>query len=259
MKSIIDFLKRNRLYRYLVITMVLSIAATVIYAASVPYTFTSGTVISSSEINENFSYLAERSWELSGSDLWYGSGKVGIGTDQPGGTLHLHDLTYSDDPDLIILDEVEAMIHFSSIDNVSHVAMINDGTLWFGSDADNKDDMVITNNGNVGIGTTSPSERLEVEGNVQASAFITGDIIFQKDNVKPVWRMYEDEKGLYVESLITKKRYSLVLDEIEKEGMKVYSVDLDKLEAENNALKKQLTALKSLICLDHPEANMCKK
>ncbi len=66
--------------------------------------------------------------------------------------------------------------------------------------------------GNVGIGTKAPSEKLHVMGNVKANAFLTGDIIMHKDN-KPVWRLYEDENGIYAESLITGKKYRIMLEE----------------------------------------------
>ncbi len=48
------------------------------YAGSVPNVFTSGTVAKSSEVNANFTYLGERSWDKSGSNLFYGGGKVVI-------------------------------------------------------------------------------------------------------------------------------------------------------------------------------------
>jgi hypothetical protein len=67
--------------------------------------------------------------------------------------------------------------------------------------------------GNVGIGTTNPSEKLEVEGNVKAWGYITGDITFQKDG-KALWRMFEDEKGLYLENISTGKVYRFVLEEV---------------------------------------------
>jgi hypothetical protein len=75
--------------------------------------------------------------------------------------------------------------------------------------------MRITNAGNVGIGTTEPQHKLDVEGYVQAHGYYTGDIVFQKDGSN-LWRMFEDEKGLYLESLSTGEVYRFVLEKVEK-------------------------------------------
>ncbi|MEW6609281.1 MAG: hypothetical protein AB1414_17865 [bacterium] len=69
--------------------------------------------------------------------------------------------------------------------------------------------------GNVVIGTTEPTYKLDVEGDVQAHAYHTGDIFFQRDG-QNLWRMFEDENGLYLESLKTGKVYRFVLQEVEK-------------------------------------------
>ena len=61
----------------------------------------------------------------------------------------------------------------------------------------------------VGIGTNNPNATLDVEGTVEAYQFNTGDIYFQKDG-KKLWRMFEDENGLYVENLETGKIYTIV-------------------------------------------------
>jgi hypothetical protein len=53
-----------------------------------------------------------------------------------------------------------------------------------------EDVLVVNDIGSVGIGV-KPNNKLHVRGYVRAEGFITGDIIFRKDD-KPVWRMYED-------------------------------------------------------------------
>jgi hypothetical protein len=63
------------------------------------------------------------------------------------------------------------------------------------------------------IVATQPQHKLDVEGYVQAHGYYTGDIVFQKDGQK-LWRMFEDEDGLYLESLKTGKVYRFVLQEV---------------------------------------------
>ena len=54
---------------------------------------------------------------------------------------------------------------------------------------------------------------LKVDGTVTAPAYNTGDIFFHQGE-KMVWRMYEDEAGLYVESGVTGKHYRVMLQEL---------------------------------------------
>lgn len=74
------------------------------------------------------------------------------------------------------------------------------------------DRFAVRNNGNVGIGTGDPAYKLDVKGYVQAQGYYTGDIFFQKDG-KKLWRMFEDEKGLYLENLKSKKISKVFLEE----------------------------------------------
>lgn len=73
--------------------------------------------------------------------------------------------------------------------------------------------MLLDKNGNVGVGTAAPQHKLDVEGYIQAHGYYTGDIIFQKGG-KKLWKMFEDENGLYLKSLKTGKVYKFSLQEI---------------------------------------------
>lgn len=77
------------------------------------------------------------------------------------------------------------------------------------------DRITFRSNGDVGIGTSRPTEKLHVVGKVKAQQFITGDITFQKDN-QNLWTMFEDEEGLYLRNLKTDKVYRFVLQEVDK-------------------------------------------
>ena len=81
-----SFLKKRVLIPVGVLSSI--IIATMVFAATIPNSFTSGTTISSSEINDNFSYIASRLWELSGSDLVTYK-NVGIGQDTPTAPLEV--------------------------------------------------------------------------------------------------------------------------------------------------------------------------
>ena len=74
-------------------------------------------------------------------------------------------------------------------------------------------------------------EKLDVEGNVEAFEFITGDIVFQKDGEK-LWRMFEEEDGLYLENLKTSKTSKIFLEE-----------DLVSLKGEIEKLQKRIAQL----------------
>jgi len=91
----------------------------------------------------------------------------------------------------------------------------NDSWLPSVSDMLSRDGLTVRpDRSSVGIGTTTPSEKLEVNGNVKASAFKTGDIFFEKGG-ETLWQMYEDEKGLYLKQIKTGKTFRLMLEEIQ--------------------------------------------
>ena len=127
-------------------------------------------------------------------------GKMGIGTIDPQATLHLKQASG--------VTGIRIENDWQSWDIVT-----TRGNLYFKRAFGEITEMTLAEGGKLGIGTTTPTEKIEVVGAIKASEFKTGDIFFNKGD-KPVWRMFEDEDGLYVESLTTGKVYGVMLKEI---------------------------------------------
>jgi hypothetical protein len=182
-----------------------------------------------------------------------GNGEVGLGTTIPDRNL---DIYHSNSGGGIEIDRSLTTIW-------SGIVYENNGAEnWFIGVQANSDDLLFKDNaagismviedgtGNVGIGTTDPAYKLDVEGTVQAHAYDTGDIFFRKDGQR-LWRMFEDEAGLYLENLRTSKVYTFVLHPIQEENETERVVDfgvvIDELKAENQALKHRLDALEKMM------------
>ena len=194
MEMIIELLERNKLYRYLVIVMVLYVMVGVVYATDdqpVPNTFSSGNVASSSEVNANFDWLVDRSWDLddtSGTDIYYNvtDGNVGIGTDEPdfkldvdgGSSTAIH--AQSSDGNTIDATSTAgggyAVIHSSTTTGGTY-GVWSSSTQYVGGRFESNSGNALeayTDTGNagifmggdVGIGTTSPGRILDVDGQI---------------------------------------------------------------------------------------------
>ena len=171
----------------------------------VPHTFTSGTTAVAAEVNDNFNAakaavddndtritantndvtdLLSRSWQISGLDLYFDSGNVGIGTTPAVGTLELLNPGNSGAERILsawspneVTGAFSGSIFFGDSDNpleAGHLAFIdspNDGQEIISFAIHSAGIlMAIQGDGDVGIGVLNPSFPLEMANGAYVSA-----------------------------------------------------------------------------------------
>lgn len=109
-------------------------------------------------------------WQKSGTDMYYDSGNVGIGTASPGAKLEVEQNLDNTNTGVII-DNIDQHLRLTSfyqagVAQSSSIQSINDaGTIA-------QDLLLNPGGGNVGIGTTTPNYELEVSGTIKGDAVL---------------------------------------------------------------------------------------
>ncbi len=140
-------------------------------------------------------------------------GNVGIGTTQPGVGQKLNVVGGN-----IRLEEGDLLIEGDGISG-DMISLLNEGLIYTGGVIAVAGSGISYFTGDVGIGTMSPATgyKLDVQGKIQATVFDVGDITFRDQKSDQIlWRMFEDEVGLYLENVKTGKIYSFVLQEVDR-------------------------------------------
>lgn len=158
----------KRWKKHLLVLLAILAAVGLVMAADIPHSFGTGGVISATKFNENFNYIVDRLWDMSGSDLYYNDGKVGIGTTSPAAKLDVNGLVLLDN--FRITHSVDTN-YIQSGNNRENSSWLPLHFARFSSDSTY---MAIDGSGKVGIGTTTPSTRLDVNGTSNSTS-LSGD------------------------------------------------------------------------------------
>jgi hypothetical protein len=122
--------------------------------------------------------------------------RIGIGTTSPTGKLHIKGGTATGDASHILFQNTQGSKVFAIGGGASGVTNNN---LFFRNVTDNTRPMVITDAGNVGIGTTNPIHKLDVRGgNMFVGGYGSGadyGMIFSPADTASYWHIYNDTGG----------------------------------------------------------------
>ena len=120
------------------------------------------------------SILSFGQWQTNGSDFYYNDNKVGIGTNEPSSELELFNDEGMYGVTSLRLREgngVNSIWELRSVDKFNDAARIaNAFSIWGGESGSEETRLVIDQNGNLGINTTNPQHKLDIDGDINITS-----------------------------------------------------------------------------------------
>lgn len=217
------------------------------------------------------------------------SGNVGVGTASPTSLLHL----YSGDPTALIENSAaggSARVKFKNPSQVWQTSIRGDISDAFviRNETSSTDVFTVLTDGKIGVGMTNPSEKLEVNGNVKATNFVTTSDVRVKTNIRQIaglsiiqqlngvhWNWKADGSGDYgviaqevetvmPEAVVTNQetglkgvKYQALLAPL-VQAIKEVAGWLTNHDQEIHKLKDQNEQMKTWICQKDPSAPFCQ-
>ena len=142
-----------------------------------------------------------------------GEGKIGIGITDPGGLLHIRQ--YGDDSKQLVVGSVNqpSLEWFFRVDNSANLSLNNEGLTTAS--------LYIGNTGKVGIGTTTPTEELDLNGSMNLNGEVYRKSTTGSANLVPIayGYIYSDGTistgtGNFTCSKLTSNRYEITITNV---------------------------------------------